>query len=330
MARRIGVIVYPGFQLVDLALIPVFELANAGRKAPCYEVEVLSERGGPVVSSSGVRVDTKRFGRAAFDTIVMSGGTELETPTPGVIAFLQSACVASRRTASICTGAFFLASAGILDGRRATTHWYYSAELQRRHPRTRVEADRIYIADGPVWTSAGMTACIDMALALVEADHGVEMSRTIARKLVVYHRRSGGQSQFSALLDLEPKSDRIQAALAYARSHLRKELSVAELAEVANLGARQFSRAFRAETGQSPARAIEKLRVEAARAMLEDAHHPVATVAKETGFGDPERMRRAFLRAFGQPPQTIRRTSRTASSSPSSLSPSSSSKPPGD
>jgi transcriptional regulator GlxA family with amidase domain len=310
MAKRIGVIVIPRFGLVDLALIPVFELVNLGRKTPAYEIEVLSEHGGSVMSSAGVRIDSKRFGRAAFDTVVIAGGTDVETPTPGVLAFLQSAYLASRRTASICTGAFFLAEAGILDGRRATTHWYFSAELQRRFPRTRVEADRIYIADGPVWTSAGMTACIDMALAMVEADFSVDVSRDVARKLVVYHRRSGGQSQFSALLDIDPKSDRIQAALAYARSHLRKELSVAALAEVAHLGARQFSRAFRAETGQSPARAIEKLRVEAARAMLEDAQHPVAVVAKETGFGDPERMRRAFLRAFGQPPQTIRRASR--------------------
>lgn len=310
MVRRIGVIVFPRFQIVDLAVLPVFELANEGRKTPFYETEVLSERGGQVMSSAGVRVETKRFGRAAFDTVVMSGGTTLEPTTPGLNAFLQSACLASRRTTSICTGAFFLAEAGILDGRRATTHWYYSAELQRRYPRTRVEADRIYIADGPVWTSAGMTACIDMALALVEEDLGAELSRHIAQKLVVYHRRSGGQSQFSAMLDLEPKSDRIQAALAYARGNLRKELSVTELAEVANLGGRQFSRAFRAETGQSPARAIEKLRVEAAKAMLEEAHHPVAVVAKETGFGDPERMRRAFLRAFGQPPQTIRRSAR--------------------
>ena len=305
-------IVYPRFQLVDLALIPVFELANLERKKPLYEIELLSERGGPVLSSAGVRVESKRFGRAAFDTVVMAGGTTLETPSSGLLAFLQSACLASRRTASICTGAFFLAEAGILDGRRATTHWFYSAELQQRYPRTRVEADRIYIADGPVWTSAGMTACIDLALAMVEEDLGVEVSRNIARKLVVYHRRSGGQSQFSALLDLEPKSDRIQAALAYARTHLRKRLSVSVLADVANLGARQFSRAFRAETGQSPARAIEKLRVEAARAMMEEAHHPVGVVAKEAGFGDPERMRRAFLRAFGQPPQTIRRSSRRA------------------
>jgi transcriptional regulator GlxA family with amidase domain len=311
MTRRIGVIVFPGFGLVDLALIPVFELVNRERKSPAYEVEVLSEHGDSVMSSAGVRIDSKRFERTAFDTIVMAGGTDVETPTPGVLAFLRAAYLASRRTASICTGAFFLAEAGILDGRRATTHWYFSAELQRRYPRTRVEADRIYIADGPVWTSAGMTACIDMALALVEDDFGVDVSRDIARKLVVFHRRSGGQSQFSAMLDLQPKSDRIQAALTYARSHLRKELSVAALAEVANLGARQFSRAFRTETGQSPARAIEKLRVDAARAMLEEANHPVAVVAQETGFGDPERMRRAFLRAFGQPPQTIRRSSRS-------------------
>ena len=155
-----------------------------------------------------------------------------------------------------------------------------------------------------------MTACIDLCLALVEADFGVELSRRIARKMVVYHRRSGGQSQFSALLELEPKSDRIQSALTYAKGNLRKPLSVDELADAANLSRRQFSRSFRIETGQSPARAIEVLRVEAARAMIEAGSHTIDAVARETGFADPERMRRAFLRTFGQPPHAIRRASR--------------------
>ncbi len=275
MTKRIGVIVFSPLRARGSGTDPGVRAGES--RAEVAGVRNRSAVGawqGPVASSAGVRVDSRRFGARAFDTIVMAGGTEIETPTPGVLAFLQSAYLASRRTASICTGAFFLAEAGILDDRRASTHWYYSAELQRRFPRTRVEADRIYINDGPVWTSAGMTACIDMALALVEEDFGIEVSREIARKLVVYHRRSGGQSQFSAMPDLEPKSDRIQAALAYARSHLRKGLSIATLAEVANLGARQFSRAFRAETGQSPRAQSRSFRVEAARAMLEEAHRP--------------------------------------------------------
>jgi transcriptional regulator GlxA family with amidase domain len=227
-----------------------------------------------------------------------------------MLEFLRSAHARTRRTGSICSGAFALAEAGILDGRRATTHWAHARDLQRRFPQVRVEDDRIYIVDGKVWTSAGMTACIDLALAMVESDLGTQIAKSIARKLVVYHKRAGGQSQFSALLELAPKTDRIQDALDFAKRNLKRPLSVTQLAEAAHLSARQFSRAFRAETGQSPARAIETLRVEAARVMLESGRHTMEVVAKETGFADPERMRRAFLRAFGQPPQAIRRGAR--------------------
>jgi transcriptional regulator GlxA family with amidase domain len=174
----------------------------------------------------------------------------------------------------------------------------------------RVESDPIFIRDGAVWTSAGVTAGIDLALALIEEDIGIEAARGVARKLVMYHRRTGGQSQFSALLELEPKSDRIQTALAYAKRNLAQRLSVEDLAEVAHLSPRQFSRAFQAETGQSPAKAVEHLRLEAARAMMEDSNHSIDVVAQQTGFGDRDRMRRAFLRAFGQPPQVIRRAAR--------------------
>jgi transcriptional regulator GlxA family with amidase domain len=218
----------------------------------------------------------------------------------------------SRRIAAPCVGAFVLAQAGILDGRHATTHWAYARELQARFPQVKVEEDRIFLVDGPVWTSAGMSAGIDLALAMVERDHGAEIARLVAKKMVVYHRRAGGQSQFSALLELAPKSDRIQSALAFARRNLRATLSVEQLAEVANLSPRQFSRAFRAETGQSPAKAVENLRVEAARVLMEEGQLPIDTVAHETGFADRERMRRAFLRAFGQPPQAIRRAARVA------------------
>jgi len=218
----------------------------------------------------------------------------------------------SRRVAAPCTGAFVLAEAGILDGRRATTHWMFARDLQTRFPKLKVEEDRIYIIDGPVWTSAGMSASIDLALAMVEKDLGPDAARAIARKLVVYHRRAGGQSQFSALLELEPKSDRIQKALDYAGKNLQNILSVDELAEAAGLSPRQFSRAFRSETGQSPARAVENLRVEAARVLMEQGRHSMDVIANETGFADRERMRRAFLRIVGQPPQAIRRNSRSA------------------
>jgi transcriptional regulator GlxA family with amidase domain len=174
----------------------------------------------------------------------------------------------------------------------------------------RVEEDRIFTADGPVWTSAGMTAGIDLALALIEEDLGLEAARTVARRLVLYHRRAGGQSQFSSLLELEPKSDRIQTVLTYARRNLAGRLSVDDLAEVAHLSPRQFSRAFQAETGQTPAKAVENLRLEGARALMEDTNHTLDVVAQLTGFGDRNQMRRAFLRAYGQPPQVIRRQSR--------------------
>jgi transcriptional regulator GlxA family with amidase domain len=311
MQRRIGILLPPGFQALDLMATTVFELANVIAGQPIYTVQMLSETGGIMTSSSGVGVLTEAAAQHEVDTMLVAGQMVPGKPSsPGFLQILRQAGDDARRVASICTGAFLLAEAGLLDGKRATTHWALARDLQRSFPRLRVEDDRIFVNEGKIWTSAGMTACVDLCLALVESDHGVEISRNIARRLVVYHRRSGGQSQFSALLDLEPKSDRIQQALSYAKRHLKKPLSVDELAGAANLSTRQFSRTFRVETGQSPARAVEVLRVEAARAMIEGSNHSIDVVARETGFADPERMRRAFLRAFGQPPQAIKRAAR--------------------
>ncbi|MEZ2127955.1 MULTISPECIES: GlxA family transcriptional regulator [unclassified Sinorhizobium] len=306
--QRVAYLLFPGFQTMSLAAVSVFEFANIHLGDKAYEVLYLSEEGGPIASSSfGMTIDTRPFGDPGFDTLIVSGAPDIRLPTKGESAFIRQSLSTSRRVAAICTGAIMLADSGVLDGRRATTHWYIARELQARYPKVRVEEDRIFIVDGSVWTSAGMTAGVDLALAMLEKDHGAEVARAVARKLVVYHRRAGGQSQFSSLLELEPKSDRIQRALAYARSNLKAPLSVEELAEAANLSPRQFSRAFRAETGQSPAKAVENLRVEAARLMMEQGRHSIDVVATETGFADRERMRRAFLRAFGQPPQAIRR-----------------------
>ncbi|MBN8942994.1 MAG: GlxA family transcriptional regulator [Rhizobiales bacterium] len=308
--QRIGFVIFPGFQMMNLAALTVFEFANIAAAEQLYEVRLLSETGGPVPSSIGVAVDSEAFGQARFDTLVVVGPNGVAEASEGLVAFIRHARTASRRVAASCTGAFILAEAGLLDGRRATTHWFYALDLARQYPAVRVDEDRIFVADGPVWTSAGMSACIDLALALVEDDLGPALARDVARKLVVYHRRAGGQSQHSTLLELQPKSDRIQSALTYARHNLRSELSVEQLAEAASLSPRQFSRVFRSETGQSPAKAIEQLRVETARLMMESTRHPIEIVAYETGFADRERMRRAFLRAFGQPPQAMRRAAR--------------------
>ena len=265
-----------------------------------------------VRTSAGFGVETEAFSDRSFDTVMVGAGTQIEPMTPGLLAFVRRSVKTSRRVAAPCTGAFVLAEAGVLNGRSVTTHWHFARDLQARYPEVKVEEDRIYITDGNVWTSAGMTAGIDLALAMVENDHGRETARSVARKLVVYHRRAGGQSQFSAMLELEPKSDRIQNALHYAKQNLRNTLSVEELADVARLSPRQFSRAFRTETRQSPAKAIENLRVEAARLMMEEGSHSMDAIAQETGFADRERMRRAFLRTLGQPPQAIRRNSKAA------------------
>lgn len=309
--QRIGLVVSPGCSPISFAALSVFELANVFADTPPYDLRILSETGGAVGMSLGMSVTTEAFDDGAYDTLIVGGGLTVETSPPGLVDFMREAPERARRVAAICVGAFVLAEAGVLDGRRATTHWAYARDMQRQYPKVKVEEDRIFICDDTVWTSAGMTAGIDLALALVEADLGADVARNIARKMVMYHRRAGGQSQFSALLELSPKSDRIQNALAFARDNLQKPLTVNDLADAASLSPRQFSRAFHAETGQSPAKAIEHLRLEAARLMMEQSRHPIDTVAQQTGFADRDRMRRAFLRAYGQPPQVIRRNARS-------------------
>lgn len=314
--RLITFIVYPGYSPMALAAVSVFETANVvtGGARP-YGFRFMSEHGGSVSTSAGLRIETEPLNDAPGDTLVIGGGAAAMEPQSGaLIDFVRTSAPSYRRVAAICTGAFVLADAGLLDGRRATTHWVHARELQRRVRSAKVDEDRIFVNDGPIWTSAGMTAGIDLSIALVEADLGSEIAKSVARKLVLYHRRGGGQSQFSSLLELAPKSDRIQSALAHAREHLHTPLTVPQLAEAAHLSPRQFSRAFRSETGQSPAKAIEALRVETARDLMEQSRHPIDVIARQTGFSDRNQMRRAFLRAFGQPPQALRRHARNEAS----------------
>ena len=295
--------------VLSFAPIAVFETANGVAGERFYDIHLVSETGKRVANSLGKSMDTELLGERSYDTLLLGAATEIVPPTPRTIGFLRDAAATTRRIASICIGAFALAEAGLLDGRRATTHWAYAQELQQRFPKVRVEMDRIFVADGPIWTSAGMTAGIDLALGLIERDMGQDVARATARTMVVHHRRAGGQSQHSAMLELDAKSDRVQTALAYARKNLREPLSVEKLAEAACLSPRQFGRVFKAETGQSPAKAIENLRLEAAKFMLEQGRLPVEEIARETGFADRERMRRSFVRTFGQTPQAVRNAS---------------------
>jgi transcriptional regulator GlxA family with amidase domain len=306
--HKIGFIIYPSVSPMTFAATSVFELANWKIGSSVYEIALVSEHGGAVKSSLGCELQTSSFRRRKFDTLIVAGGTSVPSTMPGLLNYLRSAADRTGRFASICTAAFVLAEAGLLDGRRATTHWYHARELQRRFPKINVEADRIFTTDGPMWTSAGMSAGIDLALALVEKDVGAEIARSVAKLLVVYHRRAGGQSQYSTLLDLDAQSDRVQTVLTYAKEHLSERLSVDALASAAFLSPRQFTRLFKEETGQSPAKAVERLRIESARLMMEAGRFSSDEIARKNGFGNRERMRRSFVRTFGQPPQIIQRS----------------------
>src|SRR5436309_11375309 len=258
---------------------------------------------GPVTSSSGVQLVAKSFIEDPLDTLIVAGGwgTRQASGCPETLDFVRAACGRARRIASVCSGAFILAAAGLLDGRRATTHWARAAEFARAYPRVRVEPDRIFIREGAIWTSAGITAGIDLALALVAEDHGEAAAKRAAQQLVVYHRRPGGQSQFSALLEADRPGSRFSPLLAWARERLDERLSVERLADRAAMSPRHFARAFAAETGTTPAKAIERLRLEASRERVESGAEPIELVAERVGFGDPERMRRGFIRLFGRP-----------------------------
>lgn len=249
-----------------------------------------------------------------LDTLVVAGGEGTRGPAMDsqVLGFVRRAAASTRRIASVCSGAYVLAEAGVLDGRRATTHWGQCAPLQRRYPDVRVEPDRIFVRDGSVWTSAGITAGIDLALAMIAEDLGEAVALRTAQQLVVPRRRPGGQSQHAAELELAPPGGRFAPLFDWLRERLHEPLTVEQLADRAAMSPRHFARAFRAETGATPAKAVERLRLETARAHVEDGSTPLDRIALTTGFGDGERMRRAFLRAYGQPPQALRRAARTA------------------
>jgi transcriptional regulator GlxA family with amidase domain len=311
----IGVLVFPDFQLLDAAgPISVFEIASrlAGA-AP--SIRTIAAVPGPVRSSAGVELLARGLRpSAAIGTLIVAGGTGVNAASKcdKTLGFLRAMAKRGARIASVCSGAFILAEAGLLDGRRATTHWQRTRQFLSLYPKVKLEPDQIFVRDGDIWSSAGISAGIDLALAMVAEDLGDEIAKQAARQLVLYHRRSGGQSQFSSLLELKAPSGRFGPLLSWAREHLDAPLTVEALAEQAGMSTRHFARAFIAETGTTPSKAVERLRVEVARQQVQSSSEAIERVAETTGFRDPERMRRAFIRAFGQPPQSLRRAARAS------------------
>ncbi|QWG20578.1 GlxA family transcriptional regulator [Bradyrhizobium sediminis] len=309
----IGVLIFPDFQLLDAAgPISAFEVgARFARQPP--SIKVLAVKPGPVRSSSGVEMLARGLQpSAAITTLIVAGGEGVrEAATCAkTLGFVRRLAKRGIRVASVCSGAYILAEAGVLDGRRATTHWQRTRHFLKAYPRVKLEPDRIFVRDGNIWSSAGISAGIDLALAMVAEDYGEEIAQQAARQLVLYHRRSGGQSQFSSLLELKAPSGRFGPLLAWAREHLDAPLTVEDMAEQAGMSSRHFARAFIAETGTTPSKAVERLRIEVARQRVQSSSEAIERVAETTGFRDPERMRRAFIRAFGQPPQSLRRAAR--------------------
>ena len=310
MAREVAVVVHPGFQLLDAAgPTTAFEIAERLRPGS-YALALLAPGGGEIESSSGLKLLAKPLREGPFDTVIVSGGEIVRSMAAcqEIAAWLKR--MRARRTASVCSGAYLLAKAGLLDGRRATTHWASIEDFRHRYPRVKLDAARIFIRDGDIWTSAGISAGIDLALALIEDDLGPEIARRTAQQLVVHQRRAGGQSQFSALVELGGRTGRFVELIEWMRANLADALTVERLADRAAMSPRNFARAFTAETGTTPAKAVERLRIEVARTAVETSHTPLDRIAEAAGFGDPGRMRRAFLRSFDQPPQALRRAAR--------------------
>jgi transcriptional regulator GlxA family with amidase domain len=309
----IGVFVYPDFQLLDAAgPISVFEIAS--RLAGVDQtIKTIAITPGSVRSSSGIELLARGTRpSAAITTLIVVGGAGVNAAAhcASTLSFVRGLAKRGVRVASVCSGAFVLAEAGLLDGRRATTHWQRTRQFLSQYPKVKLEPDHIFVRDGNIWSSAGISAGIDLALAMVMEDFGDDIAQQTARQLVLYHRRSGGQSQFSSLLELKAPTGRFGALLGWAREHLDRPLTVEALAEQAGMSTRHFARAFIAETGSTPSKAIERLRIEVARQRVQSSSEAIERVAETTGFRDPERMRRAFIRAFGQPPQSLRRAAR--------------------
>jgi transcriptional regulator GlxA family with amidase domain len=313
--RIVEVLAFPSVQLLDVTgPLQVFASANehvaqAGGTLP-YVLRVVAKGGQGVTASAGLGIATSPLPRSGTppDTLIIAGGPGVDAAAADtmLVEWVRQRTKKARRVASVCTGAFLLGASGALDGRRAVTHWSYCAELARRFPAVRVESDPIFVRDGSVWTSAGVTAGIDLALALVEEDLGRTVALAVARYLVVFLKRPGGQAQFSEALSMQSAEDEFGALHEWIHKHLSDDLSLATLADRAGMSERSFSRHYAEATGVTPARAIERLRVEAARRLLSESRLPVKRISQRCGFGSEETMRRSFLRVLAATPNDYR------------------------
>jgi transcriptional regulator GlxA family with amidase domain len=319
LPRRIALLVFPDFQALDAAgPLEVFSAASfawqqaTGSETPAYALELVAREAGPVPTSAGYAMEAQRAVtqvRGPLDTLLVAGGlgTGRAVADRALIGWLRRQAPRARRVASVCTGAFLLAEAGLLDGLRVTTHWQACALLQQRHPRLRVDPDCLYVREGRIWTSAGVTAGMDLALALVEEDLGRDVALAVAQRLVLYLKRPGGQSQFSAQLAAQAAArEPLRELQAWIAEHPADDLSVAALARRAGMSPRNFARVFTREVGRTPARFVEEARVEHARRRLETGAEGLDAVAAASGFGSAETLRRAFLRVLRIGPAAYR------------------------
>lgn len=311
--RTIDVLTFADAQLLDVTgPLQVFASANdlyRQRSLPApYAAQVIAAGGGAVRSSSGLAVVAEPLPREPSDTLVIAGGWGVYEASRdlSLVSWITQQAHKARRVASVCSGAFLLAATGLLEGQRVVTHWSRCEELARQYPGLQVEADAIFIQQGKLWTSAGVTAGIDLALALVQEDLGQPLALEVARQLVVFLKRPGGQSQFSVALNQQQQGSRFSALHDWIGQHLSVDLSIAVLAAQVGMSERSFVRHYRAETGQTPARAIELIRVEAARRLLSDTAAPIKRIARQCGFGCEETLRRSFHRVMAVTPQSYR------------------------
>lgn len=309
--QNVAFLIYPGFQILDLAgPLAAFDVANVLSGCELYRCHpvALSAR---VEAHGGLVMHARRLRSsepADVQTLIVTGGPGADDPSTAarVARQIPKAAGHCHRLASVCTGALLLGQAGYLAGRRCTTHWAYADRLASVAPTACIEVDRIFVEDAGIWTSAGMTAGIDMALAMIAADHGNVLARNVSRSLVVYFRRPGGQSQFSRLLEMQTGDTRIERAHAWVVENLSRRITVQAMSDAAGMSERQFSRLYLRQTGMTPAKGIECLRIEHARALFASSNLQVQQVARDCGFGTAETMRAAFQRQFGVPPQFMR------------------------
>jgi transcriptional regulator GlxA family with amidase domain len=323
--RRVVLVAYPDVQVLDVTG-PLEVFANANRRldalgdsrSPRYSIEIVAREAGPLRSTSGIQLVADRAlrdVRGPIDTLLVAGGdgTRAALLDRPLVDFIRRTAQRARRVASICSGTFLLAEAGLLDGKRATTHWATCAFLAERYPKVTVETDPIFVRDGKMWSSAGVCAGMDLALALVEQDHGRELALTVAQWLVLFLKRPGGQSQFSVGLAAQAtEHERIRELQAWAQAHLGTDLGIAKLAKRVAMSPRNFARVFAREVGETPARWVERARVEAARRLLEESDDGVDAIASRCGFGTAETLRRAFLRQLRVAPSAYRARFRSA------------------